>query len=154
MSNIVQFILSIIYKIKSTFLEWIGNIESFLENPLALFNNNRNSNQRRRRSSVSNGLSDLISDLPNLLNLPVSYLQQTTSSIGDSIGKKIGSIVKAIINLVWNFINTRVLPWLSDKLNNLQQSNILPSFLNEAIGDANSIYSLLRLFSEISSNSS
>ncbi|XP_033344004.1 uncharacterized protein LOC117230534 [Bombus vosnesenskii] len=153
-TNIVKFILSIISRIKSTFLSWIENIESFLENPLTLLNNSQNSNQRRRRSNVSNGLSDLISDLPNLLHLPVSYLQETTSSIGDSVGEKIKHIAKAIIKLVWDFIRTRLLPWLHEVLSKVQHSDILPSFLNEAIGNVDSIYSLLRLVTEITSNSS
>ncbi|XP_003401210.2 uncharacterized protein LOC100650343 isoform X1 [Bombus terrestris] len=154
LATIISFILSIIDGIKSTFLSWIGNIESFLQNPLTLLNNNQNSNQRRRRSNVSNGLSDLISDLPNLLNLPVSYFQQATSSVGDSVVSKVQYVIKAVIRFVWNFVITKVLPWLDDVLTRVKQSNTLPSFLNDAIGDANFVYSLLRLFTGITSNSS
>ncbi|XP_043600443.1 uncharacterized protein LOC122575492 isoform X2 [Bombus pyrosoma] len=150
-ANIVDFILSIIRKIKSTFLSWIENIESLLAN---LLDNSQNSNQRRRRSNVSNGLSDLISDLPNLLQLPVTYFQQATSSIGDSVGGQIEHIIKTIVKLIWNFVTTRILPWLHEVLNKMQESNVLPSFLNDAIVNANSLYSLLRLFTEISSNAS
>ncbi|XP_060825032.1 uncharacterized protein LOC132911984 isoform X2 [Bombus pascuorum] len=149
-ADIINFILSIIKNVKTTFLSWIENIE----NSLSLINNNQNPNQRRRRSNVSNGLSDLISDLPNLLQLPISYFQQVTSSVGDSVGGQVGNIITTIAKLIWNFIRMRLLPWLRDVLNELKQSNVLPSFMNEAIGDADSLYSFLRLFANIASSSS
>lgn len=148
-ADIVDLILSIIRRIRSVFLSWISNIESLFAN---LLNNSQNPNQRRRRSTVSNGLSELISNLPNLLQLPASYFQEATSSIGGSVAEQIVRIVKAIAKLIWNFVTEQLLPWLHDVFNKLQQSNILPSFLNEAIGGANTVYSLLRLFNEITSN--
>lgn len=148
---IVDFILSIIRRIRLTFLTWVDNIESVFGN---LLNNTQNSNQRRRRSTVSNGLSDLLNDLPNLLQLPVNYFQQATSSLGDSVVGQIVYMAKVITRMLWNFITKQLLPWLDDVLKKLRQTNVLPSFLNEAIGDANSVYSLLRLFSEITSKSS
>ncbi|XP_073967995.1 uncharacterized protein isoform X2 [Bombus fervidus] len=148
-TDIINFILSIINRIKSTLLTWIDNIENSLE----LFNNNQNPNRRRRRSNVSNSLSDLISDLPNLLHLPMSYIQQVTSSVGDSVGGQVVNVLKTIAKLIWDFITTLLLPWLHDVLDKVKQSNILPTFINEAIGNADSVYSLLRLFADITSRS-
>jgi hypothetical protein len=146
-TNIMTFILSVISRIRSEFLSFLEYVESWVIALTPQIDSSENSDQRQRRSTVSNGLSDLIANLPNLLESPLSYFQEATSSAADTAGTQIDKVVRIVARLIWNFFTTKLLPWIHDVLKKLQQTNILPSFFNQAIENADSLYSFLQLLS-------
>ena len=141
----LHFIQSILASIRSAFRLVFDSIESVIDRVFERGNGTSPSTEERRRRSSNDS-----SPLPDLILNPLNNVRKILHQIESTTSAEIGTIVETIVRTAWNFFITEVLPSLHRILERLENSNVLPSSLQNLIQSLEAMYFLMRMAGYVS----
>ncbi|KAF3429745.1 hypothetical protein E2986_05556 [Frieseomelitta varia] len=141
----LQFIRSILASIKSAIRLVFDSIDSIINNVFEQNNGTSSSTEDRHRRSPNE-----TSPLPDVILNPLNDVRKILRQIENTTSAEIGTIVETIARTAWNFFTTEVLPWLHRILERLENSNVLPSSVQNLIQSLEAIYFLMRMAGYVS----